>query len=150
MFCFFSYYFFIFLSLTPFQYTYLNTFIGKFANASEKFENDYWATSVKELIEKIPYETDLISANKKINITFCGVPHSIVKRDLNKLKNFRYQQKDLYADNFDYVIMTNRIVEEKNDNNVLKLKTCLDKFPGQDILTVKRNNLILSTIRKKN
>ena len=149
LFCFFAYYFFIFLSLTPFQYTYLNTFIGKFANASEKFENDYWATSVKELIEKIPYETDLISANKKINITFCGVPHSIVKRDLNKLKNFRYQQKDLYADDFEYVIMTNRIVENREQNTLDNVKTCFQKFEGQDIISVKRNGLMLSTLRKK-
>ena len=77
------------------------------------------------------------------------MPHSIVKRDLNKLKNFRYQQKDLYADNFDYVIMTNRIVENKEQNTLDNVKTCFQKFEGQDIISVKRNGLMLSTLRKK-
>ena len=65
----FIYYLFIFFSFTPYQYTYLNKFIGNLSNAHEKFENDYWGISIKELINKIPRETNLISNNEKIKIT---------------------------------------------------------------------------------
>ena len=59
------------------------------------------------------------------------------------------QQKDLYADDFDYVIMTNRIVENREQNTLDNVKTCFQKFEGQDIISVKRNGLMLSTLRKK-
>ena len=49
----FLYYIVIFITLTPYQYTYLNKFIGNFSNAHKKFENDYWALSGDELIIKI-------------------------------------------------------------------------------------------------
>ena len=60
----FIYYLFIFLSFTPYQYTYLNKFIGNFSYAHQKFENDYWAISVKELIKKIKNKT--LNKNKKV------------------------------------------------------------------------------------
>ena len=41
--------------------------------------------------------------------------------------------------------MTNRVV---NDNNPENVKTCFDKFKGIDVISVKRNGLILSVIRK--
>ena len=46
----FSFLFFLFkfFSLTPYHYTYLNIFNGKFSNASKRFENDYWGVSIKE------------------------------------------------------------------------------------------------------
>ena len=50
----FIYYLFVFISLTPFQYTYLNLLNGDFKKANEKFENDYLSVSVKELINQIP------------------------------------------------------------------------------------------------
>ena len=78
----FFYYLFVFILLTPFQYTYLNIFIGDFSNAHKKFENDYWAISTTELVKKIPSETNLISNNKKIKISFCGVSHKVVMREL--------------------------------------------------------------------
>ena len=48
-----SFFTFNFFSLTPYQYTYLNIFNGKFSEASSKFENDYWGSSIKELVNKI-------------------------------------------------------------------------------------------------
>ena len=38
------------------QYTYLNVFIGNFKNAHNKFENDYWASSIHELIRHSKFE----------------------------------------------------------------------------------------------
>ena len=143
------YYLFIFVSLTPYQYTYLNIFVGNFSNAHKKFENDYWAISIKELIKKIPRETNLISNNAKVKIAFCGVPDDIAKIGLNKLKNLKYEQKYLYAEDVDYIMMTNRIEEDRDDNTLANAKTCFEKFEGENLISVERNGLVLSTLRKK-
>ena len=144
----FAYYLFIFILLTPYQYTYLNLFIGNFSNAHKKFENDYWAVSIKELVKKIPDETKMVSSKTKIKMAFCGLPHAIVKLELDKLKNLRYEQKYLYDEDVDYIIMTNKVVQAKDDNTLAKVQTCFEKFKGDDLVSVKRNGLILSTIRK--
>ena len=145
----FVYYLLIFILLTPYQYTYLNLFIGNFSNAHKKFENDYWAISIRELIKKIPRETNLISDNTKIKITFCGVPDSLVKKELKKFKNLKFEQQNIYAKDFDYVIMTNRALEDREDNILANVTTCFEKFKGEDLITVERNGLMLSTLRKK-
>ena len=44
--------------------------------------------------------------------------------------------------------MTNRH-NGKDDDGKAEVKTCFDSYKGKDILSVKRNGLILSTIRKK-
>ena len=44
--------------------------------------------------------------------------------------------------------MTNRHNGKDNDKKAY-VKTCFDSYKGKDILSVKRNGLILSTIRKK-
>ena len=127
----------------------MNRFIGDFSEAHKKFENDYWATSTKELVKKISSETDLIDKNKKIKITFCGVPHSLIKKDLKKIKNLNYEEGDINADDFEYVIMTNRVIFKENISSAQNIKTCFEKFKGRDIISVKRKGLILSTLRKK-
>ena len=50
--------------------------------------------------------------------------------------------------------MTNRIIipdtgANMGKYNLTNLKTCFDKFKGLDIITVERNGLVLSTLRKK-
>ena len=142
----FLYYIVIFITLTPYQYTYLNKFIGNFSNAHKKFENDYWALSGEELIIKISNKTDLFSENTKPKIIFCGLPDSLHKKNLKKLN---YEKKNLYENDYDYVIMTNRVVEDKNDNILANVKTCFEKFQGEDLISVERNGLMLSTLRKK-
>lgn len=144
----FAYYLFIFIILTPYQYTYLNLFIGNFSNAHKKFENDYWAISSRELIKKIPRETNLISDNTKIKIAICGLPH-ITKKELNKLKNLRYELQHLYDSDVDYIMMTNRALQDREDNILANVTTCFEKFKGEDLITVERNGLMLSTLRKK-
>ena len=142
----FLYYIVIFITLTPYQYTYLNKFIGNFSNAHKKFENDYWALSIEELIIKISNKTDLFPENTKAKIIFCGVPDSLHKKNLLKLN---YEKKDLHGNDFDYIIMTNRVVEDKNNNILTNVKTCFEKFQGEDLISVERNGLMLSTLRKK-
>jgi len=122
---------------------------GNFSEAHSKFENDYWAVSIKELVKKIPENTDLISNNEKIKISFCGVNHEIVIQELDSLKNLEYEVMNLDDENFDYVIMTNRSVKDKNINNLSRITTCFKKIKGDDLIKVERNSLMLSTLRKK-
>ena len=145
----FVYYIYIFISLTPYQYTYLNKLNGDFATSYNRFENDYWATSIKELIRKIPDNTNLITSNKKIKISFCGAPHNLSRRELDKLKNFDYEVMDLYEDDFDYVIMTNRALADRDEDTLKNVKSCFEKIRGEDVIKVERNSLMLSTLRKK-
>ncbi len=101
------------------------------------------------MIKKIPTETNLISNNTKIKITFCGAPDSLVKKELKKLKDLKFEQQNIYAKDFDYVIMTSRVLEDREDNVLANVTTCFKKFKGKDLITVERNGLILSTLRKK-
>ena len=136
LFCLCFFYFFInFLIITPYQYTYLNIFNGKKENRYQKFENDYWGVSLKELINK-----SNLDFNKTIKFATCGIPAKTVKYYLKKKgnQNFRF----VSPNDASYIIMTNRVTW--NDNFI----TCFDNFKGTNISKVERNNLILSVIRK--
>ena len=149
----FSYYLIIFFSLTPYHYTYLNILNGDFSKTHKKFENDYWTTSLKELVNKIPNNNDLLN-NKELKLAFCGVSDDNVKFYLKKIKNFQFKQVNWYTDDYDYIIMTNRLTfrdinqENVGEYNLTNVKTCFERFKGIDIITVSRNGLILSTLRK--
>jgi hypothetical protein len=146
----FAYYILIFFLLTPYQYTYLNVLNGNFSKSYKKFENDYWAVSLKELVNQIPSNKNLLN-NKELKLAFCGAPDDNVKSYLRKIKNFQFQQVNWVNEDFDYIIMTNRVITEKSSNmyNLTNVKTCFDVFSGIDVLAVSRNGLILSTLRKK-
>ena len=145
----FAYYLLIFVSLTPYQYIYLNVLNGDFSKADKKFENDYWAISIKELVNQIPNNKDLLN-NKELKLAFCGVADDNVKLYLKKIKNFQFKQVNWVTEDYDYIIMTNRIIEGSADtDNLINLKTCFDRFKGIDVVTVSRNGLVLSTLRKK-
>ena len=129
------YYIFTFFSITPYQYTYLNFLNGENEYRYKKFENDYWGTSMSELIKNAKFESQGV-----IKISTCGVNDTIIEKYLNKKKNLNY--KFVSSDLADYVIMTNRVMFYEGKEN------CFEKFKGDDINIVKRNGLILSTIRK--
>ena len=59
----FLYNIFIFFKLTPYQYIFINNLNGKFSNNLNKFENDYWGTSIKELLTKSKKKAFLITKN---------------------------------------------------------------------------------------
>ena len=150
----FAYYLLIFVSLTPYQYIYLNVLNGDFSKADKKFENDYWAISIKELVNQIPNNKDLLN-NKELKLTFCGTIDDNVKLYLKKIKNFQFKQVNWRTEDYDYIIMTNRIIvpdineRKMGKYNLTNLTTCFEKFKGIDVITVKRNGLVLSTLRKK-
>ena len=141
---FFIVYFLInFFLITPYHYTYLNMFNGKIENRYQKFENDYWASSLGELIKNSSFDK-----TKTIKFSTCGVPSSTLKNYLIKrgYTNFRI----LHPEEADYMIMTNRVSSSGKSVNLAdkKLINCFDKFEGNDIFQVKRAGLILSVIRR--
>ena len=138
------YFLFNFFLLTPYQYTYLNVLNGKIENRYKKFENDYWGSSIRELVKKVDLD-------KKSTITFstCGITKNVAEYYLKKngYSNFKFGN----AKNSSYIIMTNRVT--LNEENIWKtenLINCFDKFKGEDSFSVTRNGMILSVIRKIN
>ena len=52
------YFLFNFFLISPYQYTYLNLFNGKPENRYKKFENDYWGSSIEDLIGSAVFIND--------------------------------------------------------------------------------------------
>jgi len=132
--------------LTPYQYIYANSFVGKFSSLNDKFENDYWAISLKELTSKIKFNEE-INKKKQIKFTVCGLPAAAVKYNLNNLQdkiNYKVVRLD---ENPDYVILNNRTLESLKKNVI---HTCFKEYTGVSIIEVKRRNLVLSAIKKIN
>ena len=126
----------LFLKITPYHYTYLNYFSGDTKNRYKKFENDYWSTSLKELI----LSSNLVE--DKIKYSTCGVNPHIAKIYMKqRYKNAEYTDINKAS----YVIMTNRtLYSEKNQS----ISNCYDEYDFENTSTVKRNGLILSIIKK--
>ena len=72
------------------------------------------------------------------------------------MKKDQFVQKDLFSEEFDFVMMTNKTFIEKDkflweqkDPQIIKnFQSCFDKFKGKDLISVNRNGLLLSTLRK--
>ena len=132
-----------FIALTPYQYSYVNYNFIKLNMAGNKFENDYWHTSWKELINNLPEEINGKKINN-FNIGVCGgdINANIVRYYLSKkYKKFKITP----TSEAHFIIMTNRISFNRNDK-----RTCFDIFKGQDLFFVKRGDLILSKFTKIN
>ncbi len=125
-----------FLTITPYHYTFLNFFSGNKELRYKKFENDYWSTSLKELI---------LSSNLgdgRIKFYSCGVNPEIAKIYM-KQKYKRSEQTN--KNNATYVIMTNRtLLSEKNN----KITNCYDEYRAENVHQIKRNGIVLSVIKK--
>ena len=139
------YFLYNFLILTPYQYTYFNFLAGKKADLIEKFENDYWGSSTKELIKKIDFDK-----NTKFTYSVCGINRSIVEIYLKKEGFLNSTMSS--PDKSEFIFMTNRAViktegdlyESKNVSN------CYLKYKGNNIFSVNRNDVALSILRKIN
>ena len=118
----FLFHIFNFLSITPYHYTFLNYFSGKKDLRYQKFENDYWSTSLKELI----YSSNLVGDN--IKFSSCGVSPGIVKIYMKQ----RYERSEFTSiADASYIIMTNRAVSKiPNPTSRSELTNCFDKYSG--------------------
>jgi len=140
----FFYYLYSFSVLTPYQYIYANSFAGKFSSLNDKFENDYWGVSLKELTSKIKFNEE-INKKKQIKFTVCGPPAASVKHNLNKLEKKINYKIVRFEEGPDYVILTNRTVKSLKKDII---HTCFKEFTGQNIVEVKRRNLVISAIKR--
>tara|TARA_Y100001970_G_C14249243_1_gene870566 strand:+ start:3480 stop:5066 length:1587 start_codon:yes stop_codon:yes gene_type:complete len=142
---FFIFLFFIFVtrfvSLTPYHYTYVNYMFPKLENANNKFEFDYWAVSFREIVKDLDkvFKKEEI---KNIKFSFCGGDPKALGFLLNKYYNIK---KMYVPKNADYIIMTNRASFKIGDK-----ETCFTKYPGKNILEIKKQKLIFSVLRKLN
>ena len=96
---------------------------------------------MNELLKKTNFKK-----NEQIKLALCGMGKGHVKYVLEK-NNFRNIIVVPIKDNYDYIMMTNRVYVNPNTED---LKTCYDQFPGNTISSVKRKGLILSMIRSNN
>ena len=71
------YFLFNFLTITPYQYTYLNFFNGKSEDRYRKFENDYWGASIEDLIKTADF-----NKNKNLRFGSCGLNEKILEISL--------------------------------------------------------------------
>tara|TARA_B100001123_G_scaffold209225_1_gene236744 strand:+ start:208 stop:630 length:423 start_codon:yes stop_codon:yes gene_type:complete len=129
-----------FVTITPYHYAYSNILTGKNENRFNKFENDYWGSSIRELIKNSKFNESEI-----IKISTCGVNPKIAKRYF--IKRGYSNIEIVHPDESKYVIMTNRTVL---DDKTGKISNCFHVFKGDTIFEVTRNKLLLSTIRKIN
>ena len=142
--CFIIFFIYNFFSITPYQYTYLNSLNGDPKQRYMKFENDYWSSSINEL-----FKISSFPKNRNLKFSTCGVDGRIVKKYLNKKGYFDINF--VHPDDSEFIIMTNRAIIDYNKNNGdMNITNCFVKFKGKDIFKVERNGLPLSLIRKIN
>ena len=134
----FIFYLINFFKITPYHYTYLNIFSGPANERYKKFENDYWSTSLKELILSSNLKED------KINFFTCGVSPEIVKKYIKQ----RYKRSEFTGiSDANYIIMTNRTLFSNKQN---KISNCFDEYSAVNVHQVSRNGMVLSAIKKIN
>ncbi len=132
----FSFHILNFLTITPYHYTFLNYFSGDKELRYTKFENDYWSTSLKELILSSKL------GDGRITYYSCGVNPEIAKIYMKQ----KYKRSEFTnQSNAKYVIMTNRTLLSKKDN---KITNCYDEYATENVHQIKRNGIILSAIKK--
>ncbi len=125
-----------FVTITPYHYTYLNIFSGKKNERYKKFENDYWSTSLKELI----FSSNL--KENKINFYTCGVNPEIAKNYMSQ----RYERSELTRLNeANYIIMTNRTLFSNKKN---RISNCFEEYSSVVVHQVIKNGIVLSAIKK--
>ena len=142
----FIFYLTIFIKISPYQYTYINAFNGKFSNNITKFENDYWGLSLKHLIKTFDKEYDF-KEGKKYKIAFCGVGLDSARYYLDKIVKLNYVEVHNHK-KYDFIIMTNLINGDKYSLPA-NVQSCFKEFKGSNLFSVERMNLKLSVIRSR-
>ena len=130
------------------KYVYINVFAGKYSENSKKFENDYWGVTTKKLISDIKNHNKIFK-DSKVKIAVCGLPSGVQDFYLKKIKNLKFEIVDKDK-NFDFMIMINRAVWDKENNTYdsKKAQTCFQKFSGEDLIILQRRGLVISKIIK--
>ncbi len=136
---FFIVFVFKFITITPYQYSYLNLFNDIFLK-KDSFENDYWGSSSKELINKFSKK---VNNDKFLKIATCGINPINVKYYLKKNGIKKFNLVDLDSE-FDYAILVNRAISNSEIN---QNQTCYSKFSDKKVyIIVKKSFIDLSKI----
>ena len=129
--------FYRFVSLTPYQYVYTNYLsTPKFSMGQKKFEHDYVFTSYPELMKKIKKKYGEVETSK-LKIRTCDNHFDAWEFYFRTILN----TKQTVGEKADYVILNNRNLRYRKMN-------CFDLYQGEDIVSVKRLGLTLSSFKK--
>ena len=167
----FSLSFYKFIILTPYQYTYINYSYPSLGRSVEKFEQDYWGTSYKELITNMKNKFSKEEI-QEFKIADCYGGDSTLLYYLNKnfgvKRLYNIDERPLRAT---HIVLTNRtflnainnpsvegLVNEKGHILAADLEkvvrapnvktTCYDQYSGKDEVLVSRDGAALSILRK--
>jgi len=158
-----------FISLTPYQYDYINFSSLKLSNANTKWEHDYWGASYKELVHKIKDNLN-DEEIKNLKITNCSGDDTLLYYLFRHLgKKFIYRNKREHEATHAVIInrttldvINNPLVGDmvdKSGNMKIKdmekvvrtpgVKTrCPVIYKGEDVIAVTRGGIVLSSLRK--
>ena len=169
----FSMSFYRFILLTPYQYTYVNFSYPNLNESVDKFEQDYWGTTYKELVENLgkKYSKEEI---QKFKIADCFGGDSTLLYYLNKKfgvkKLYNIDKRPLEAT---HIVLTNRsflnvinnpsvkgLVNKKGQMLLKDMEkvvrsenvktTCFNEYAGTDEVIVSRGGTPLSILRRLN
>ena len=169
----FSFSFYRFIILTPYQYTYVNYVYPSYEETIDKFEQDYWGTSYKELVRKMKSEYTIKEVQSfKIADCFGGDSTLLyyLNRNFGVKRLYNIDERPLRAT---HIVLTNRsfldvlnnpligdLVDEKGTMKVKDMEkivrtpgvktTCFSHYEGEDQVVVSRDGAKFSSIRKLN
>ena len=163
--------FYRFILLTPYQYTYVNYSFSSLGKSVEKFEQDYWGTSYKELVNNLGNKFS-IKEIQEFRIADCYGGDSTLLYYLNKnfgvKRLYNIDERPLRAT---HIVLTNRtflnalnnpsVKDLVNEKGIMLLSdmekvvrspnvktTCFSQYSGIDEVLVSRDGAALSTLRK--
>ncbi len=167
----FSLSFYRFIIITPYQYTYVNYSYSSLGKSVEKFEQDYWGTSYKELVNNLKKKFSKKEI-QEFKIADCYGGDNTLLYYLNKnfgvKKLYNIDERPLRAT---HIVLTNRtflnainnpsVKDLVNEKGIILLSdmekvvrspnvktTCFSQYSGFDEVLVSRNGAVLSTLRK--
>ena len=167
----FSLSFYRFIILTPYQYTYVNYVYPSFKKTIDKFEQDYWGTSYKELVKKMKSKYT-IKEIQNFKIADCYGGDSTLLYYLNKnfgvKRLYNIDERPLRAT---HIVLTNRsfldainhpllkdlvdkkgVMQTKDLEKIVRTPgvktTCFSRYDGEDQVIVSRGGAKFSSIRK--
>ena len=167
----FSFSFYRFIILTPYQYTYVNYAYPSYEKTIDKFEQDYWGTSYKELVKKMKSKYS-VKEVQSFKIADCYGGDSTLLYYLNRnfgvKRLYNIDERPLRAT---HIVLTNRsfldvlnnpligdLVDEKGTMKVKDMEkivrtpgvktTCFSHYEGEDQVVVSRDGAKFSSIRK--
>ena len=168
---FFSLSFYRFILLTPYQYTYVNYTYPNFKKTEDKFEQDYWGATYKELIKKMKSKYTIKEVQQfKVADCFGGDMTLLyyLSKNFGVKRLYNIDEVPLRAT---HIVVTNRsvlnainnpllgdlvdkkgVIKTKNMAEVVRTPgvktTCFSHYTGEELAKVTRGGVKLSAFRK--